>query len=125
MTNLIEEARRLLDETSTGTVSAWPRAAALLVRQELEGALDGFWDRHAPGVRGQSARIQLACLRVYAPSSELAADATWCWHALTRATHHHPYELDLTREELASLIARSECVSKRLRAGTQPAAAAA
>jgi hypothetical protein len=113
LTELLEQARSLLDEASTGTVSAWPRAAALLTRQELEAALGAFWSEREPDLRWQNMRVQLACLQVYAP--EVAADASWTWHALTRATHHHPYELDPTREELASLIERTERVVASLR----------
>jgi hypothetical protein len=35
---------------------------------------------------------------------ELATETRFTWYALSRATHHHPYELDPTREELSSLL---------------------
>lgn len=105
---LVAEARRLLDETAPGTVSAWPRAAALLCRQALEGTLAQLWTTKAPSLRFTSMRAQLACLPSYLSSDVLARDVTFAWHALSRATHHQPYELDPTREELDSLITTSE-----------------
>jgi hypothetical protein len=105
---LLDEARRLIDDTSTATVSVWPRAAALLARQALEETLTRFWLGAAPGVERLPMRAQLSCLRAYHVPPQLAADVTFTWHALSRATHHHPYELDPTREELASLIAATQ-----------------
>lgn len=101
---LVAEARRLLDETPPGTVSAWPRAAALLCRQALEDTLDELWGGKAPSLRQAPMRAQLTCLPSYLPTPVLACDITFTWHALSYATHHHPYELDPTREELNSLI---------------------
>lgn len=107
---LLDEARRLLDHSSRGTVSVWSRAAALLARQALEEALRRFWRTRAPGVEHASMRAQLACLRTYLPAEEVAADVSFAWQALSRATHHHPYELDPTREELQSLLATTDRV---------------
>jgi hypothetical protein len=105
---LLAEARRLLDDTSTGTVSVWSRAAAMLARQALEETLRRYWLRTAPGVERLSMRAQLSCLRAYLTAPALAADVAFAWHALSRATHHHPYELDPTRDELSSLIAATQ-----------------
>lgn len=108
ITQLLGEARRLMDDPSPGTASAWPRAAALLTRQALEHALDVLWRAKAPGVEHLTMRAQLSCLCVYLAPPELAREVAWTWHALSQATHHHPYELDPTRDELASLIASTE-----------------
>lgn len=102
---LLDQAHGLLDDPARGTVSAWSRAAALLARQALEEALRRFWRVQAPGVEWTSMRAQLACLRLYLPSADVAAEVAFAWYALSRATHHHPYELDPTREELESLLA--------------------
>lgn len=101
---LLEEAQRLLDETPQGTVSAWPRAAAILARQALETAVTDLWHAREPMLVGTPLRPQLLCLAGYVPM-QVASDVSWLWHALTRATHHRPYECDPTREELASLVA--------------------
>lgn len=110
---LLAEARRLLDETPAGTAGAWPRAAALLARQALEAALTAHWTRHAPGVQRASMRAQIACLRA-TTDDETAAKVRFAWHALSRATHHRTYELDPTREELASLVTDATSLSARL-----------
>jgi hypothetical protein len=52
-------------------------------------------------------RAQLNCARVYVDHRR-AGELSYLWHALSRATHHHPYELDPTRDELASLIGATE-----------------
>ncbi len=111
--DLLAEAQRMLDEAGTATVAVWPRAVALLARQALEEALRGYWAEHAPGVERLNMRAQLTCLRAYLSSPDLARDVSFAWHALSRATHHHAYELDPTREELASLVA----AARRLVAG--------
>lgn len=103
--DLLTEAQRMLDEASRATVAVWPHAAALLARQALEEALRSYWAEHAPGVERLNMRAQLICLRAYLPADGLARETAFTWHALSRATHHRPYELDPTREELSSLIA--------------------
>jgi len=45
-------------------------------------------------------RAQMICLRTYLGDSELAARAGHAWAALSRACHHHPYELAPTAGEL-------------------------
>jgi hypothetical protein len=106
---LTAEARRLLDESSPGTVSAWSRAAALLCRQALEDALALLWADDAPCLRRVPMRAQLACLRSFLPEDgSLASEVTFTWNALSRATHHQPYELDPTREELHSLLVATD-----------------
>ena len=115
--DLLAEARRLLDEAPRGTVSLWPRAAALLARQALEDALERYWWRSAPGVERLNMRAQLNCLRAYA-SPPLASEFSYVWHALSRVTHHRPYALDPTRDELSSLIDGAEHVVASVRAKT-------
>jgi hypothetical protein len=111
---LLDAARRMLDEPNPSTVSAWGRAAALLARQALEAALAEFWGVRAPGVENLNMRAQLNCARAYLPA--VATDLSHVWHALSRATHHRPYELDPTREELDTLLARSGAIVQSLRA---------
>jgi hypothetical protein len=79
----------------------------VLARQALEDALKGFWAQRAPDVAWLNMRAQLNCLGVLA-APDLARDMTFAWHELSRATHHHPYELDPTHEELGSLVAASQ-----------------
>jgi hypothetical protein len=123
---LVAEARRLLDETPAGTTSAWPRAAALLCRQALEDTLDELWVARAPSLRFASMRAQLSCLPSYLSPAALAHDVAFSWHALSHATHHHPYELDPVREELDPLITttRKLIVSVAVQARLRPAGGA-
>jgi hypothetical protein len=58
-------------------------------------------------------RAQLNCARVYL-DRETAGQLSYAWHALSRATHHRPYELDPTREELESLLATTRSALQRL-----------
>jgi hypothetical protein len=98
---LLAAARELA--SSPGAVpTLWPRAAALLVRQALEWALDDFWRRHAPGVERCSVRAQLLCLPFYLGDDGLAGSVAHAWSALSHACHHHPYDLAPTGEELAA-----------------------
>jgi len=105
--DLLAEARLMLDDPRRSTISAWPRAATLLARQAVETALSAFWAIRAPGVGRLNMRAQLGCARVYL-NPDLAGDLAYTWHGLSRATHHHPYELDPTRDELASLLGAAE-----------------
>jgi hypothetical protein len=100
---LVRAARDLLLYSDPETAGLWPRAAALLARQALEMGLDEFWMSHAPGVEDASARAQLLCLPAYM-DPPTARKADHAWEALSRACHHHPYELAPTAAELSSWI---------------------
>jgi hypothetical protein len=118
---LLAEAHRLLGDTSTATVSVWSHASALLCRQALEGALRELWAARASCLQWVPMRAQLACLPSYLSDDTLAAEVTFTWYALSHATHHRPYELDPTREELESLVAATSrlivAVDRRASAG--------
>jgi hypothetical protein len=119
VTALVDQARRLLNEAPAGTASAWPRAAAVLARQQLEHALVEFWRARVPAMMHvRSTRAQLSCLIGYVDDRRLLADLNFTWQALSEATHHHSYELDPTREELASLLTATERLTKQLAALT-------
>ncbi len=45
-------------------------------------------------------RAQLICLRTYLGDSNLASRTNLTWSELSRACHHHPYELAPTVGEL-------------------------
>jgi hypothetical protein len=100
---LIRAARDLLLYSDPETAGLWPRAAALLARQALETGLDEFWMTQAPGVEDVSARAQLLCLPTYM-DPRTARKADHAWEALSRACHHHPYELAPTAAELSAWI---------------------
>ena len=78
---------------------AWPRACTWLIRLALEHAIDDYWQRHRPEVAAAKRRAQLLALtRTVDP--DLGLRCTQLWYALSRAAHHHAYELSPTSAEL-------------------------
>jgi hypothetical protein len=92
----------LLRRADPTTAGLWPRASALLALQALEASLLRLWHRRALDLQGCSMRTQLICLRSYLEDAKLAARTGHAWSALSRACHHHAYELGPTAGELRS-----------------------
>ena len=61
-----------------------------------------LWELRTLDLEGCSMRAQLICLRTYLGDANLAARTGHAWSALSRACHHHPYELAPTAAELQS-----------------------
>jgi hypothetical protein len=78
----------------------WPRTCALLIRLALEAALDGYWQRVAPSAVYCSMRAQLLLLPQFASDADTVTLAREAWLGLSRAAHHHAYELAPTAGEL-------------------------
>jgi hypothetical protein len=110
----LEIAHGLLRRADPATAGLWPRAAALLARQALEASLGRLWERRQLDLQGCSIRAQLICLRRYLGDVELAARAGHAWAALSRACHHHPYELAPTAAELGDWFAVVGELSQRV-----------
>jgi len=102
---LLALADGLLRRTDPTTAGLWPRASALLALQALELSVLRLWQRRALDLQGCSMRTQLICLRSYLEDARLAARASHAWSALSRACHHHSYELGPTAGELRSWFA--------------------
>ena len=100
---LLAEAQRLLTSRADDLRGTWPRAVALLTRQALEQTLDDLWRWKAPGTQLASRRAQLLCLGPYIGDEALAQEVRYAWAALSRACHHHPYEVGVGTEELEGL----------------------
>ena len=100
---LLTEARSLLENPTREAISGWPRAVALLARMALESSLDAYWRTRVPGVPALDMRAQLGCARAYLGPT-LAGEISYAWSGLSHATHHRPYELDPTVEELRALL---------------------
>ncbi|MFE9958142.1 hypothetical protein [Micromonospora sp. NPDC005299] len=99
----LDAADQLLSSVVRGTRGAWPRACAWLLRLALEAAMDDYWRRCHPEVLPMRARSpQFLILDRYA-GRRIAARAGYTWSALSRAGHHHCYELGLTAGELGRL----------------------
>jgi len=99
--DLLDGARRLLSRQDAATAGLWPRASALLGRQALEQAVDRYWAEQGIALDRCSARAKLICLGERHADRDLAARVGHAWQALSRACHHHPYELPPTASELA------------------------
>jgi hypothetical protein len=106
-------ARAMLGRVDPTTVGLWPRASALLARQALEAAVYRLWEHRGLDLQGCAMRVQLICLRTYLGDAELAARASHAWSALSRACHHHPYELAPTAGELQGWLAVVEELIRR------------
>jgi hypothetical protein len=91
----------LLSAPPPGLEGRWPVAAALLLRQSLEGSIHELWRAVAPGVEQASETTQLLCLGTQI-EARLARRVGFTWSALSRASHHHAYELAPTAVELGA-----------------------
>lgn len=96
---LLAEAERLLTTVVPGTQARWPRACAWLIRLALEETLDQYWARELPEAALCGMRPQLLLLPAHAGTS-IAERASDSWTGLSRAAHHHAYELAPTAAEL-------------------------
>jgi hypothetical protein len=92
-------AGELLRGTVTDAGGLWSRATAWILRIALEQAIDQLWLQVAPPLARCSMRAQLLALDTYA-GPEVAARIATLWSALSRAGHHHDYELAPTVVEL-------------------------
>jgi len=101
---LLDAASRLLGRAEPATAGLWPRASALLGLQALEATLLRLWTRRGLHLEGCTMRSQLICLRTYLEDAALAARTGHAWSALSRASHHHTYELAPTSAELESWL---------------------
>jgi hypothetical protein len=101
---LLEAARDMCQRPDAATAGIWPRAAALLARQALEGAVDLYWaSGPSPMLAECSMRTQLVCLTEIA-GPDLAGIVSSSWASLSSACHVHPYELAPTGPELLGWI---------------------
>ena len=121
--NLSAQARLLAGWGARGTEPAglWPRAAAWLARQAIEQSLRDLWQlRKVPGAGSCSMRTQMLCLGEYLDDGDLVADVRSAWSALSRACHHHPYELGPAAEELRYWIEVAETFAEAVDAPFAP-----
>jgi hypothetical protein len=97
--HLLDIAAQLLTQPPASMRRCWQRGCACLTRIALEQALQRYWQRVAPCVARCRMRHQLLALPVFAGAGT-AATARTAWHGLSRAMHHHTYELAPTVAEL-------------------------
>ena len=101
---IVAAAEALIKIPQGGSAGLWPRTAAVLGRQAIESALRQYWGRREPGLEHCSSQAQLLCLVAYLSKRELAQETSAAWSALSRACHHHPYELRSHGWRVAHLV---------------------
>ncbi|MET3806801.1 hypothetical protein ABIB25_003821 [Nakamurella sp. UYEF19] len=79
------------------------RAAAVLARQALEEIVDERCAAVAPGLARPSMRSRLIILTAL-DDADVGACAQAAWDGLSRACHHHSYELQPTAGEVRDLM---------------------
>ncbi|QNK83691.1 hypothetical protein H7F38_11715 [Nakamurella sp. PAMC28650] len=79
------------------------RAAAVLARQALEQIVDERCAAVAPGLLRPSMRSRLIIVTAL-DDAEFGACAQTAWDGLSRACHHHSYELQPAAGEVRELI---------------------
>ncbi len=113
---LFAQCRTLLDRDDWATSFWWGRAAAVLGRQAVESSLQEFWTRHSPEMTASTARGQFLAVRLFL-DERVAADGHATWSLLSRACHHHPYDLQPSRDEVVGWIDAAERFHAALQAG--------
>jgi hypothetical protein len=109
---LLGFAEQVLD----GTISLGargPRTAALLARRAFEEWLDEFsasWSTQAVSDRPPTTSSKLVALGAL-QGMELGDQAKRVWHGLSRAVHHHAYELQPSVAEVRQLVQQVRTVS--------------
>lgn len=111
---ILSEADALIRIRGGGGAGLWPRTAAVLGRQAIEGALRQYWDLREPGLARCSSHAQLLCLVAYFGKRELAQETSVAWSALSRACHHHPYELSPTAGELRAWLTTAQAFAEEV-----------
>lgn len=114
---LLGIARDLLGEGGRPLRSARTAAAALVVRQALELAVDDVWRERAPAMADVTDRAQQITLPFFV-GREVGDEARWAWSRLSHLCHHTAYEMPPTTSEVVALIG----VVARLAQRAQPSA---
>lgn len=113
MSDLIEAAERLLDDEIARPEAR--RGACWLARAELEDAVRQHLRARGYEVGSASMRSLLICLEVaVAAEPGLSQRAKYAWLGLSRAAHHHAFELSPSLSEVRHLIDLVEKVDAAL-----------
>lgn len=111
---LLGYAEQVLD----GTVSLGargPRTAALLARRAFEDWLDELsasWTSEVVSDRPPTTSSKLVALGAL-QGMELGDQAKRVWHGLSRAVHHHAYELQPSVAEVRQLVGHVRALDAR------------
>jgi hypothetical protein len=99
---LLAAAQRLLD--GEHDLDCWPIATAILLRCALEISVERHLVARGDVTAGATMRSQLLALAARRGDDDLAAAAAMAWGELSRAVHHHAYELAPTVGQLRRLV---------------------
>lgn len=97
----LDRAEQLL--AGEALAGAWPRCVVWLIRLAVEHEVDDVWRRHRPEVLACNRRSQFLALGIVLDCG-IQHRATELWTTLSRAAHHHHYELAPTAAELRSWL---------------------
>jgi hypothetical protein len=98
---MLSAATGLFNQPPASMLHCWQRACATLTRTALEKQLQAYWLGASPTLARCPLRHQLLALPIFV-EPEVAATARSAWYGLSRAVHHHTYELPPTLAELVS-----------------------
>ena len=101
---ILAAADALVGPNESSRAHGWPRVVAVLARNAIEEALRQYWTLREPGMERCTWHAQLLCLTAYLSNRDLARATVAAWSDLSRACHHHPYELAPTVNELRDLV---------------------
>lgn len=107
-------ADRILKEPKLVEDGAWPRACTWLIRLALEHCLDDFWATKNQAMTDVSSRRAQLLTLTRTVDSDLGYRATTLWHTLSRAAHHHAYELAPTGAELRTWHTQARDLAKAM-----------
>jgi hypothetical protein len=111
---LLGYAEQVLDGTVSLGVRG-PRTAALLARRAFEDWLDevsGSWLTQVVSDRTPTTSSKLVALGAL-QGMELGERAKRLWHSLSRAVHHHAYELQPSVAEVRQLVGHVRALDAR------------
>lgn len=113
----LDHADRML--TGSRPDGPWPRCAIWLIRIALERAVSAAWTARYPGPEIHQMRNQLLVL-VKVVDNDTQYRIGVLWDALSRAGHHHHYELTPTTAEIRSWLDEARALIARLESTMTP-----
>lgn len=101
---LLRDARVVLDQSAAIPVGTWGRAVAVLARQAMERSLDDYWTAFDPAMVGvRNTRASFLCLRS-CWTDDAAVDGYYSWQLLSRACHYQSYDVEPSAAEVEQLL---------------------
>lgn len=115
------DARRRLRQAETmltgdTCLANWPRCATWLIRLALESALTQLWVSRCPKLTECSTRAQLLALEKFSDTNTQYRTSE-LWYTLSRAAHHHHYELAPSTPEIREWLHQATEVLEHLEDG--------